>query len=143
MARFAKETTIKAAPNEVFAYVADLTRHRDWASHNLEVTKTSSGDVGVGSTFASVGHQMGTHQDKLAVTEYSEGARSAFESTGDAGVTSHTFDLAAVDGGTRVTKTFELLRPSMMTRFALPMVMMTAGKGLEKDLSKIKSHLDS
>lgn len=77
------------------------------------------------------------------MTEYSEGERFAFECTGDAGVTSHTFDLAAVDGGTRVTKTFEVLQPSMMTRFAFPVVMMTAGKGLAADLSKIKSHLDS
>ncbi len=143
MAQFVKETTVKAAPREVFAYLADLTRHSEWASHNLEVTQTSTGDIGVGSTFSSVGHQMGTHRDNLAVTEYAEGERFAFESRGDAGVTSHAFDLAAVDGGTRVTKTFELVRPSMMTRFALPMLMIMAPKVLEKDLSTIKSHLDS
>ena len=143
MTKFVKEIIINATPDEVFAYVADLPKHPDWASHNLEVTQTSSDADGAGSTFTSTGHQMGTHQDNLTVSEYAPGKRFAFESIGDAGTTSHAFDVAAVDGGTRLTKSFEIVRPSMMTRLAMPVLMLAGPKGLTADLTKIKNRLES
>jgi len=80
MARYATESVINAPPEKVFAYVADVPRHSEWASHNLQVTKTSLGPVETDSTFESVSHLFGTQREKLTVTDYSPSKRFAFES---------------------------------------------------------------
>jgi carbon monoxide dehydrogenase subunit G len=143
MARYATESVIKAPPDKVFAYVADLPRHSEWASHNLEVTQTSAGPVAAGSTFESVSHLLGTQREKLTVKDYSPGKRFAFESTGSLGVVLNAFDLAAADGGTMLTKSVEMVRPSFMARLMAPMIGRTARKSLAADVAGIKKHLES
>ena len=143
MARYAAESVINNPPEKVFAYVADLPRHSEWASHNLEVTQTSSGPVAAGSTFESVSHLFGTQREQLTVTDYSPGKRVAFESKGSLGVVLNAFDLAAVDGGTMLTKSVEMMHPSVMARLMAPMIGRTARKSLAADLAGIKKHLES
>lgn len=143
MARFDQEAVIKASPDQVFAYVADLPRHAEWATHNLEVKQTSSGEAGVGSTFASVGHQFGTQRENLTIIDYSAGKRFAFESEGKLGLMRHAFDLEAVDGGTRVTKSMDVVRAALMTRLMAPLISRQTSKGLAEDLRRIKKHLES
>jgi hypothetical protein len=120
-----------------------MSRHSEWASHNLQVIQTSSGLAAAGSTFESVSHLLGTQREKLTVMDYSPGKRFAFESTGSLGVTLNAFELAAFGGGTMLTKSVEMVRPSFMARLMAPMVGRTARKSLAADLAGIKSHLES
>jgi carbon monoxide dehydrogenase subunit G len=143
MARYASESVINVPPEKVFAYVADLPRHSEWASHKLEVMQTSSGPVAAGSTFESVSHLFGTQREKLTVIDNSPRKRCAFESTGSLGLVLNAFELAAVDGGTMLTKSVEIERPSFMARLMAPMVGRTARKSLTADLAGIKKHLES
>ena len=59
MAIVERSTTIDAPAERVFDYVADITRHPEWAGHKLEVVVKSQGPVQAGSTFETVGqHQL-------------------------------------------------------------------------------------
>lgn len=143
MARFSKDTTIDAPADKVFAYVADFPRHSEWAQHNLEVMQTSSGTVGVGSTFSTVGHQFGTQRESQTVVDYSPGTRFAFESKGGLGVTLNAFDLAPADGGTRLTKSLDFVHPSLLARVTSFMVGRQVPKFLEEDLRRIKQRVEA
>ena len=54
-----RQITINASLEKVFAYLADFTRHGEWAAHPLRIEQASQGPVGVGTSFTSVGHQFG------------------------------------------------------------------------------------
>src|SRR5438094_5664870 len=122
MAATVRDIQITAPPDRVFAYVADLPKHSEWGKHTARVTQTSAGPVSVGATFESEGHQFGTHRDRLTVTEYSPSSRFAFESTGDAGTVRHVFEVTPADGGSRLSKSMEIIRPSFVTRLMTPFI---------------------
>lgn len=143
MARFAREIVIKAAPEKIFEYVADMPRHSEWAQHDLQVTQTSQGGVGVGSTFSSVGHQFGTQREKQTVVDFTPASRFAFDAMGSIGTVRHAFDLSPADGGTRVVKSMETVKPSLMARLMSPMIAKQTKKGLLVDLERIKAHLEA
>jgi len=143
MASYSKSTTINAPPERVFSYVADLPRHSEWAQHNLEVTQTSPGAIGVGSTFDTVGHLLGAQHESQTVTEYAPGKRFAFESKGALGVTRNSFDVEATDGGARVTKSLEFVKPSFLARVVSLKTGHDAPKALEEDLRRIKAKLEA
>src|SRR5688572_18121600 len=78
----------------VFAYLADLPRHADWAGGDLRVEPVSIETLAVGSTFRSRGHQLGFKlQDELMVVAYDPPHGFAFESRGIGGVFRHEFIL--------------------------------------------------
>jgi uncharacterized protein YndB with AHSA1/START domain len=143
LARFAKEIMIKASPDKVFEYVADMPRHSEWAQHELVVTRTSQGDAGVGATYSSVAHQFGTQRETQTVVDYTSGTRFAFDAKGSIGTVRHAFDLTARDGGTQVTKSMEIMKPSLMARVMAPMIGAQTKKGLVVDLERIKAKLES
>jgi hypothetical protein len=143
LARIERETVIKAAPEQVFAYVADMPRHSEWSAHGLEVKQTSEGQPGVGTTYASVAHQFGTQRETQTVTVYEPGKRFAFEARGSIGVVRHAFDLTAADGGTRVVKSMEIVKPSLLARVMAPMISSQTRKGLTADLEEIKAKLET
>lgn len=143
MAGFSQETTIKASPEAVFAYVADMSKHGEWGSHSLEVKQTCSGPVGVGATFASRAKQVGTQREKQTVTAYEPGKRFGFEATGGLGLARHSFDLAASDDGTKVTKSMELVKPSFLARLMSMKIKSDQPKSLAEDLRRIKAKLEA
>jgi carbon monoxide dehydrogenase subunit G len=143
MARYAQETTIKASPEQVFAYVSDMTRHGEWGGHELQVSQTSSGPVGVGSTFASTAKQFGTQRETQTVTAYEPGTKFAFQAQGGLGLAQHEFNLSAVDGGTRVEKSMELIKPSLIARLMGMKIKSDQAKELAQDLSRIKAKLEA
>jgi Polyketide cyclase / dehydrase and lipid transport len=143
LARFAREIVINAPPDKVFEYVADMPRHSEWAQHDLQVTQTSQGGAGVGTTFASVAHQFGTQRETQTVADYTPGTRFAFDARGSIGTVRHAFDLSVADGGTKVTKSMEISEPSLMARIMAPMIAYQTKKGLAVDLERIKAKLEA
>lgn len=140
-----KEITINAPVEQVFTYLADITRHSEWgkADHKLEVKKTSEGPVGQGSTFQSVGHQFGKNEDTVTITEYVPNQRVVYEANGNAGLLRHAFDVAPSDGGTRVTKTFEPVKAKFPFALFLPVAQaFIVPGGLQGDLERIKAQLE-
>lgn len=142
MAVIARETVINTAAQRVFDYVSDLRKHSEWAQHDLEVTQTSPGPIQAGATFSSVAHQFGTQRETQVVTEYAPDTRFAFEAKGSLGTARHAFDLTPEGAGTRVTKSMEITRPTLMARVMSPMIRSQTRKGLALDLERIKAKLE-
>jgi uncharacterized membrane protein len=140
--RFEQSLVINAAADKVFEYVANLENMPDWGNFTTAVRKTSSGPVGVGTTYEADGKQFGKHTDKVTVTRYEPGKAFATESRGDAGESRNWYELADQGGAITVTKGFEITKPALSTRLAAPIVRAIAGKNLMKDLVKIKAKIE-
>jgi uncharacterized protein YndB with AHSA1/START domain len=140
-----KQITINVPVEKAFAYLADISKHSEWAqpSTKLEVTKTSDGPVGQGSTFASVGHQFGTNHDTVTITEYVPNQKVVYEADGNAGVIRHAMTFASADGGTQVTKSFDVVKAKgPFVVFAPIAKMFVVPGGLQGDLERIRAKLE-
>jgi uncharacterized protein YndB with AHSA1/START domain len=143
MARFQQSATVNAAPDAVYVYLADFTKHAEWSSHGLTVEKASDGPVAVGSTFNTVGKLLGTHHAVVTVTELVPNERIGFESEDDTGHFRHQFDIAPRDGSSEVTKSFEPMRTSFVFTVLSPVLPLIVPRGLAADLKKIKERLET
>ena len=141
-----QQIVINAPVEQLFLYLADITRHAEWgqAGHKLEIEKTSEGPVGQGSTFRSVGHQFGRNEDTVTITEYVADQRIVYESEGKAGTIRHSFALAPVDGGVQVTKSFEVMQAKFPFMIFAPLVTAFSASGnLRGDLQRIKEKIEA
>jgi uncharacterized protein YndB with AHSA1/START domain len=140
--RVEKQITIAAPRDKVFAYVADFRKHPEWAGHNLEVA-LPEGPIAVGTTFSTLGHQLGKQNDTITVVELEPGRRMAFETKGKAGIVRHWFDTQDADGSTKLAKGMEFVKPSAASRIAMPGIRLNVPRMLGKDLDKIKARLET
>jgi uncharacterized protein YndB with AHSA1/START domain len=143
MPRFERSITVNCPPQKAYDYLADVSRHSDWASHNLSVEKTSAGPIAVGSTFSSTGHQMGTHTRVVTITELVPNQKIVYQSDDDTGKMRHSFTFAAENGGTRIAKSFEPIKTGLMLTVFRPMMYVVQPRMLSADLQKIKSRLEA
>ncbi len=145
MGRVAQSLIISTSPEAAFNYVADISKHGEWAQpgHKLTVEKTSEGPVGQGSTFSSVGHQFGENHDTVTITEFVPNERVVYESEGSAGVIQHSFELPASGDGVELTKTFDPLSTKMPFTLFAPIAKILSVPGtLRGDLERIKEKLE-
>ncbi|MDO8614480.1 MAG: SRPBCC family protein [Dehalococcoidia bacterium] len=139
-----RQITINASPEQVYRYVSDIARHPEWAGHDLKIESTSPGPVAVGSTFTSIGHQMGEHKAQVRVTELQPNSSVVFEAEDDTGHFRHYFRLQAGDGGTLLTKGSDPLRLSLMLKLLMPIGRLyMVPRGLDGDLRRIKARLEA
>lgn len=136
------QLAIDAPASKVFDYVADFTRHKEWGKHIIDIRAESAGPIGVGTKLAHQGRQMGTHSDKITVTEYAPGKRLAFESEGDAGRVRHWFDLRDEGGRTTLAKGMESIQLKGPAKLFAPFIQMTCAKAMAKDLRAIKGRIE-
>src|SRR3972149_3930304 len=140
-----KQIVINAPAEKVFSYLADLTRHSEWAQpgHRLEIEKTSGGPIGQGTVFRSVGHQFGRNEDTVTITEYVPNQRIVYESAGNAGLMRHTFELTPAEGGGQGTRGFEAVQAEFPFSLFLPIVSAFVLPGaLSGDLQRIKAKVE-
>lgn len=143
MATIEKQTTINAPAEKVFKYLSEIPRHTEWAAHKLEIEPASQGAVAVGSTFACVGHEMGTHRGQVTVTELVPNSKLAYEAEDDTGRFRHHFLLEEEGGATRLTKGVEPLRLSLLFKILSPVALtFMVPRGLNGDLQRIKANLE-
>ncbi len=141
-----QQITVQATPEKVFAYLADLTRHTEWAKegHKLEIEKTSEGPLGEGSVFHSVGYQFGRNENTVTITEHVPNERIVYESEGNAGLIRHWFEISAGDDGVELTKGFEAVQAKFPFSLFLPIVSAFTLPGtLKGDLERIKAKLEA
>jgi polyketide cyclase/dehydrase/lipid transport protein len=139
--RITKSTTVAAAPEKVFAYVADFKRHPEWSSHGLEVT-VPDGALAIGTSIQTSAHQFGKQNDVITVTELEPGTRVGFETKGKAGVVRHWFAVGPASGGAMLEKGVEFVKPSVASRLAMPGIRLNVPRMLGKDLERIKARIE-
>jgi uncharacterized membrane protein len=140
--RFEETTTIAAPASSVYAYVSDFTRHGEWSGHELQVTKTSDGPIGVGSTFSTVAKLFGTQKEQSTITETTPDSSFAWDSVGALGTAHHSFALTERDGGTVVRKSAEIVQPKFLAKMTSWRLSKDIPKALTSDLAKIKAKLE-
>lgn len=92
-----------------FDYVADFSRHSEWATNRLEITPVDPDQCGVGARFRAVGHQGGKDwPSDLEVTIFDRPSTFEFTATGGPIATPvddphrHTFTFTTEQNGTRI-----------------------------------------
>ena len=144
MASFQQSMTVNASPERAFEYLADLTKHPEWAAHNLEVQAASATPAAVGSSVTTVGHMMGTHRATVKLTELQPNQRIAYEAEDDTGQFRHWISItAARDGGAEITKGVEPVRTNLTLKLMTPLLPLVISRGLKGDLQRIKARLEA
>ena len=146
MASFQQSTIVSASPEKAFEYLADLTRHPEWAAHSLEVEPASAAaaPAAVGSSVTTVGHMMGTHRATVKLTELQPNQRIAYEAEDDTGHFRHWISISAArDGGAEITKGVEPVRTNLMLKLMTPLMPLMVSRGLRGDLQRIKERLEA
>ena len=142
MASFQQSMTVNASPEKAFEYLADLTKHPEWAAHNLEVQ--SAAPDAVGSSVTTVGHMMGTHRATVKLTELQPNQRIAYEAEDDTGQFRHWISISAArDGGAEITKGVEPVRTNLTLKLLTPLLPLVISRGLKGDLQRIKERLEA
>src|SRR5262245_54701013 len=105
MPTYSAGVDIGARPEDVFAYVADLTRHGEWSADPLRVEALTPGPIAVGSRYRSTAHVQGRPiEAELRVTEHQPPSRFAFVATDITGAYEHQFTFRPHEDGTRVER---------------------------------------
>jgi uncharacterized membrane protein len=143
MDRYEASIQIQAAAERVYAYVSDFTRHSEWASNDLQVTKDGDGPTEVGTTFSTTAKQFGTQREHSTITEMDPGRAFAWTSTGALGLAQHRFTMSPADGGTAVTKTAQIVEPKFLAKVMRRKIARDAPAALQVDMDRIKATLEA
>lgn len=139
------ERTIPAPADAIFALLADPARHRDIdGSGTVQAAKPSEGRIGLGSTFG-MGMKAGIPYSMVnTVIEFEENRRIAWQTRGSgaigklAGGRIWRYELEPVEGGTKVTESWDITQESALTK---PLIRGIAGKtrkSMEATLARIE-----
>ncbi len=140
-----RSITVNVPVEKVFSYLADFSRHGEWATHKLAMGQISQPPAGVGTGFESRGRMwgLGIHNENV-VTEFVPNQRIAFESVSPGGRFRNAFVIQEQGDETLLVKKVEVLQPRAMlwplVRFGFPLV---AGRRLRLDLERIKAKLEA
>jgi uncharacterized protein YndB with AHSA1/START domain len=140
--RYRASVVIAAEPQRVFDYLADFTRHPEWAGDELVVEALDTGPARLGSRFRSAGRQMGLRHDVVLVTRYEPPWCLEYESDGDEGRFRNAFELSPAPGGTRLSKTFESLQTRGLARLAQLLYPLWGRPTMRRDLARIKARIE-
>ena len=134
---------IDAKPEDIFAYISDLTKHGEW-SENLTVEAVSEGEAAVGSEYRSSGKMMGRQfQNTVRITEFESPTRISFNSNDGSNDFLQEITLSQQGEGTLLERrvSFEM-NPVMALMFKLIAGPMVAKPSMNKSLKSLKARME-
>ena len=133
---------INQPAERVFAFVTQFENRPQWCQGTVESKQTSSGAVGIGTTFREVFQLfLGRKgQADYKITEYEPNKRLVFVSTSGMIHAKETLSLEAVTDGTRITQKTD----AEFNRFKLiePLFKGMGERMLLANLTKLKNELE-
>jgi uncharacterized protein YndB with AHSA1/START domain len=139
MQRVERSARIGAAPEEVFAYLADLAHLPEWQAGVTSAEMTSSGELGVGSTAHVVRQVMGQRiEAPLTITEFEPPHRLVIGSEVSGVAAVAQLDLAAADGFATDLRFAMEIRGSGVTRFMESMIAGAAGGDIDQSIRRVQ-----
>jgi uncharacterized protein YndB with AHSA1/START domain len=138
MIKIERTITIHRPVDEVFAFLSGVEHGPQYISGQREAHQTSSGPMGIGTTFDTAGtflHKGASNE----VTEYEPNARFAWK-TASGAPGSTTWQLQPSGPSTRVTFTRTSEAGGVM-RFAEPVLSGMANSQVDRDLGTLKELL--
>jgi uncharacterized protein YndB with AHSA1/START domain len=143
MARIEINLVINRPVEEVFAFVSNSENLPRWRSTSLEVKKTSTGPLGMGSTFKGRFTFLGRQFDGNVVVTAYELNRVYMSKIAEGPFPLETgYTLEPVENGTHVTFVVEGA-PGGFFKLAEPLVVSMAKRAYEADLHNLKDMLEA
>lgn len=143
MATLEISTVINRPVEEVFAFVSNPENSPKWSSLSREVTITSAGPIGVGTTYRSVVAFLGRRiEGETEITEYEPNRRFAEQSKSGPFPIENRTTFERVDGGTRVNFT-TVAEPGGFFKLAEPLLVSMIKRQFEADFANLKDLLES
>jgi uncharacterized membrane protein len=137
---------INRRPEDVFAYLDDLSRHKEWDDMILETRVETEGPTRVG-TRATDKRQLplGKQDVPYEITEHDPPRRSAFRGTEGPVRPVGSVTIEPLDGGSRsrVTLEFALEATNLLGKLLAPLANREARKHVPKQQARIKERLES
>ena len=97
---------INAKPDDVFAYVSDLSKHGDWADNPLEITAVDDSEIAVGKRYRSTAEFRGnTITGDQTITEYDAPRMFSFHVEDTTSKHDHIFTFTPQGEGTLMERT--------------------------------------
>jgi len=145
MAPITETIEINRSPDDVFAYVEDLTRHGEWQEGIVSVTLQTDGPTHVGTRAVEVRRIGGREQTQTyEITEHDPPRRFGFRGVDGSIRAVGGGTVEPLDGGARSRLTLDIdFEGHGMGKLMLPMVRREAGKQIAKDQQKLKQQLES
>lgn len=145
MAIHEKSVLIERPLDEVFAYMDDVSREREWQPQLLEAEQTPPGPATVGTRRRYVSDFLGRRVTNTYVVRlYEPGRRVVLESTPDSVVRARTdIRWEAVAAGTRVTMALEGTPTGVLRFVPKAMLEATFEKELAATLARLKATLEA
>ncbi|HSR31733.1 MAG TPA: SRPBCC family protein [Anaerolineae bacterium] len=133
---------INAAPERVFAALADIAGHTTWARGPEEIRNLSENPAQMGTSFQQVGKLMGrTLTAECEVNLYEENRRFGF--SGDKPFPFQVaWELEPGSSGTQVTMVGQF-EPDGFFKIATPILKSSLGSQMQADMLTLKALLES
>jgi uncharacterized membrane protein len=143
MARIEESVEIKHPADKVFAYTTEAQSWPKWQSFITEAEQTSSGQVGIGTTFKGTNRMMGLNMKWAAkVTEYEPDSKWGKRITSGSSIIEEQFVFGPKEEGVRFTIVYDMKMGGFLRLFS-PMVVSTMLKETKKSLINLKSILEA
>lgn len=139
--------TVGAAPEAVWPWVSDLSRHGEWSPKPYRVELVSGEPGAVGSRYRSVGWvppNDGAHVNDVEIVEVVPLSRFVLHAHDENGRFENVYELRAVPGGSEVS--FHLAFPPMsgLNAVLVPILFpLVAKSDMRKRLSLLKQRVES
>jgi hypothetical protein len=145
MSSHEESVIIRRSIGDVFAYMGDITREREWQSNLVEASQDPPGPTEVGTQRRYVSEFFGKRLVNTYVVKiYEPEQRLVCETTPDS-VLEATTDIRweEVDGGTRVTMIFEGSPSGPLKFVPKRMLDATFAREVSASLAQLKERLES
>src|SRR5687767_9299988 len=142
MQRVEATARIAAAPEDLFAYLANLDNVAEWQGGVTSARRTSGGPMGIGATATVVRDLMGQRiEAPLTVNAYEPPRRLGIGSEVSGVRVQAELDLAPADEGRATDLLFGMeIRASGFTSFMEPMIASAAKGEVSASLERVQAH---
>lgn len=143
MISFELGTLLDRPMKDVFAFVSDLRNGPKWQSQLVEVQQTSSGPIGVGTTYKTTGELMGRRLEGNAeVTDYQPDSMFGFKMDAGPVQVRAIINLKPAGTGTRLSLKGEG-NPGGVFKLAEGALAKQIKSQMEANLARLKSVLEA
>jgi uncharacterized protein YndB with AHSA1/START domain len=145
MARIVETIEITRPPEDVFAYLDDLSRHKEWDDQIVETKVETEGPTRVGTRATDTRKTpMGKQKIAYEISEHDPPRRSAFRGVSGPVRPVGTVTVEPVDGGARSRVTIEIeLVGHGIGKLLAPLANRDARKHVPDNQAKLKERLES
>jgi hypothetical protein len=143
MATIEESINIKRPVDKVFSYTLDIKSWPKWFSSLTEAEQTSSGQVGIGTTFTTTNQGMGMKVKFTGkVTGYEPYKTWSKELVNRNTIYNIRYYFDSIEGGTKVTQQFDIKLSGFMKLFSSMLVKPTR-KQMKVSLNNLKGILET